>query len=279
MNKLLSTLLLFIFSLGTFAKDTSVDNEYLKVCADPYMLPFSNQKKEGYENRIAELFGKKLGKPVRYEFFPQRMGFIRNTLKAEAENGSGYKCDLVMSVPGDFELAATTKPYFTSIYVLVYAKGRKLDAVTDPSMLDKFVNEGGNKIRLGLSDRGPAQVWVYRNNLIGAVTPYQAQPGDPKANPGKRFIDDIVADKIDAAIVWGPTAGYYAQQVSKDGTELVLLPLSDDPDQPQMRFTYSFAMAVRYGENEWKETINKMIDENQQEIEAILESYGVPLIK
>ena len=181
-------------------------------------------------------------------------------------------------MPENFELAATTEPYFTSAYVLVYAKGRKMDAVTDTTMLDSFVNEQGNKIRLGLSDRGPAQVWVFENNLIGTIAPYQAQPGDPKVNPGKRFMDDIVAGKIDAAIVWGPTAGYFAREY-KDKAELVLLPLQEDPEKPEMRFTYSFSMAVRYGENEWKETINKLITENKDEIEKILTGYGVPLIE
>ncbi len=255
-----------------------VDEKYLKVCADPYMLPFSNQKGEGYENKIAELFAKKLGKKLKYEFFPQRMGFIRNTLKAESEEGLGYKCDLVISVPKNFELAATTDPYFTSAYELVFAKGRKLDAVTDSSQLDSFVNEQGNKVKLGLADRGPAQQWVFENNLIGAIVPYQAQPGDPKTNPGKQFIDDIVDGKIDAAIVWGPTAGYYAKQRA-DEAELVLLPLQEDKSKPEMRFTYSFSMAVRYGENEWKEQVNQLIKDNKDEIEKILTGYGVPLIK
>ena len=255
-----------------------IDDEYLKVCADPYMLPFSNKDGEGYENKIAELFAEKLGRKLKYSFFPQRIGFIRNTLKAESEEGLGYKCDLVISVPENFELAATTDPYFTSAYVLVYAKGRKLDSITEPSQLDAFVNEQGNKVRMGLADRGPAQLWVFHNNLIGTIVPYQAQPGDPKVNPGKQFIDDIVSGDIDAAIVWGPTAGYYAKQYA-DKAELILLPLQDDPSKPEMRFTYSFSMAVRYGENEWKDKINQLIRDNKVQIKEILTSYGVPLVE
>ncbi len=238
----------------------------------------SNKDGEGYENKIAELFAEKLGKGLKYEFFPQRMGFIRNTLKAESEEGLGYKCDLVISVPENFELASTTKPYFTSAYVLVYKKGNKLDSITDASQLDKFVNEQGNKVKLGLADRGPAQLWVFHNNLIGAIVPYQAQPGDPKVDPGKRFIDDIVSGDIDAAIVWGPTAGYYAKELSGQA-DLMLLPLQDDPSKPEMRFTYSFSMAVRYGEGDWKDKVNSLIDENQAEINKILTDYGVPLIQ
>lgn len=276
--KKLATFLFSILMLQPVLAEEMPDPEYLKVCADPYMLPFSNQKGEGYENKIAELFAKKLGLKLKYEFFPQRMGFIRNTLKAESEENIGYKCDLVMSVPRNFELAATTEPYFTSAYVLVYAKGRKLDSITEASMLDKFVNEDGNDLKLGLADRGPAQLWVFHNNLIGAIVPYQAQPGNPKINPGAQFIEDIVSGEIDTAIVWGPTAGYYAQK-HKDDVELVMVPLGEDPERPEMRFTYSFSMAVRYGEKAWKEKINKLIEENKAEIEQILTEYGVPLVK
>ncbi len=278
MKRLFSSIFLCILASLVYADDALPDPKYLKVCADPYMLPFSNIHEEGYENKIAALFAKKLGLELKYEFFPQRIGFIRNTLKAESETSKGFKCDLVISVPENFELAATTNPYFTSSYMLVYAKGRKLDSITDPAMLDAFVNEKGNTLKFGLSDRGPAQLWVFHNNLIGAIVPYQAQPGDPKANPGAKFIEDIISGKIDASIVWGPTAGYYAQKY-KDKTELVLLPLKDDPEKPEMRFTYSFSMAVRYGEKAWKEKINHLISENGGEIEQILKEYGVPLVK
>lgn len=260
------------------SEETMPDPEFLKVCADPYMLPFSNQKEEGYENKIAQLLAKKLGLKVKYEFFPQRMGFIRNTLRAESEDAPGYKCDLVISAPSNFELAATTDPYFTSTYVLVYAKGKNLDSITDPEMLSKFVNEDGNKIKIGIPDRGPQQLWVFYNELMGNMVRYPGQSGDPKINPGQQMIEDVATGKIDATIIWGPTAGYFAKQF-KDEVELVLLPLADDPEKPEMRFSYSFSMAVRYGEKAWKEKINRLIKDNRSEIEQILTDYGVPLIK
>jgi quinoprotein dehydrogenase-associated probable ABC transporter substrate-binding protein len=262
----------------SYAEEGLPDPEYLKVCADPYMLPFSNRKEEGYENKIAQLLAKKLGLKLKYEFFPQRIGFIRNTLRAESEEGIGYKCDLVISAPSNFELAATTDPYFTSTYVLVYAKGRKLDSITEPAMLSKFVNEGGNEIKIGLPDRGPQQLWVFYNELMGSMVRYQGQSGDPKVNPGQQMVEDVAAGKIDATIIWGPTAGYFAKQF-EDDAELVLLPLKDDPEKPEMRFTYSFSMAVRYGEKAWKDKINNLIKENKAEIDKILIEYGVPLIK
>lgn len=279
--RIITAILLSTFFLQpVFAEEDLPDSEYLKVCADPYMLPFSNQKEEGYENKIAQLLAKKLGLKLKYEFFPQRMGFIRNTLRAESEEGKGYKCDLVISVPSSFELAATTDPYYRSTWVLVFAKGKGLDDVTEAEMLAKVVKDNELDMKIGLPDRGsPAQLWVFYQELMTYMVPYQGHPGDPKVNPGHTLIEDIVDGKIDAAIIWGPTAGYYANKY-KDRAELVLLPVKDDVKKNrEMKFSYSMSMAVRYGEKAWKEKINNLIKENKTEIDKILTGYGVPLIK
>jgi quinoprotein dehydrogenase-associated probable ABC transporter substrate-binding protein len=248
----------------------------LKVCADPFMLPFSNRKEQGFENKIAELFAQKLGVEVQYEFFPQRIGFIRNTLKAESESGTGYKCDLVMSAPVNFERAAATDPYYTSSYALVMARGRGMDDVTSPEMLVELV-KNGLKIKFGVTDRGQDQFWVFRHGLMGSIVPYQGQPGDPEVYPGKTMTEDLLAGKIDAAIIWGPTIGYFAKTL-EGGQDLIILPLSDDPSSAYLKFTFTVAMAVRHGEKEWKDKVNQLIAENQAEIDAILEDYGVPLL-
>ena len=268
----------FLFTSTMVHADDSSEPDVLKVCADPYMLPFSNNEEQGYENKIAELLAKKMNAKLEYTWFPQRIGFIRNTLKKEVESSSGkYACDLIINVPEKFELAATTDPYYATTYVLVYVKGRGLDEVTNPNMLSKFVEEKKPDLKFGLPDRGdPAQLWVFYHGLMGNMVPYQGQPGDPKVNPGQKLIDDLVSGTIDATIVWGPTAGYFAKKY-RDKAELVLLPLEDDPTDPQMKFTYNLSMAVRYGENEWREKINRLIKENKKEIDQILKDYGVPL--
>ena len=248
----------------------------LKVCADPFMLPFSNRKEQGFENKIAELFAQKLGVELQYEFFPQRIGFIRNTLKAESESGTGYKCDLVMSAPVNFERAAATNPYYTSSYALVMARGRGMDDVTSPEMLVEMVSNG-LEIKFGVTDRGQDQFWVFRHGLMGSIVPYQGQPGDPEVYPGKTLTEDLLAGKIDAAIIWGPTIGYFAKTM-EGGENLIILPLSDDPTSAYLKFTFTVAMAVRHGEKEWKDKVNQLIAENQAEINAILEDYGVPLL-
>ena len=249
----------------------------LKVCADPFMLPFSNLKEQGFENRIAELFAEKLGVELQYEFFPQRIGFIRNTLRAESESGTGYKCDLVMSAPVNFERAAATNPYYTSSYALVLAKGRGMDDVTSPEMLVDKVKNGGLKIKFGVTDRGQDQFWVFRYGLMGSIVPYQGQPGDPEEYPGKTLTEDLIAGKIDAAIIWGPTIGYFSRTM-EGGEDLIILPLTDDPSSPYLKFTFTVAMAVRHGEQEWRDKVNQLISENQAEMNAIMEDYGVPLL-
>lgn len=247
----------------------------LKVCADPYMLPFSSKDEIGFENRIAELFAGELGTEIVYEWFPQRIGFIRNTLRSQNTDGS-FKCDLVISVPEHFELTATTDPYYTSTYVLVMAKGRGLDDVVSPEQLAQAV-ERGARLRIGLADQGPAQLWVFRQGLMDHMIPYLGQPADPHESPGERLMRDIAADKIDAAIVWGPSAGYFARQL-RDQAEFILLNLRDDPKYPDMRFEFSMAMGVRHGDDERQRQVNELIHKHQAEIDAILRDFGVPLL-
>lgn len=273
-------MLLVVTAYQTVAVADSGIPDKLKVCADPYMLPFSNNEEQGYENKIAELFAEKLGLELEYTWFPQRIGFVRNTLKKEVGSSGGkYACDLIMNVPSGFELAATTKPYYTTAYVLVFAKGRGLDDLKDAQNLGEYVKEQKPDLKFGLADKGPQQIWAVYQNLLGNMVPYQGQVGDVKVHPGKLMMDEIIAGNIDASVVWGPTAGYYARQY-KDKAEFVLLPLPDqDRRNRELKFTYSMSMAVRYGENEWKEKINQLIDENKDEIHSILRDYGVPLLE
>lgn len=264
-----------IFSMLGFTTPSTadVDSEALRVCADPFNLPYSNKDSQGFENKIAELFAAELGIPLKYEWFPQRMGFIRNTLKAEGKDGK-FKCDLVIGVPDRFELAATSQPYYASTYAFVFAKGRGLDSIITAADIGKLKEAQKNTIRVGVFDRGPGQLWLFRNGLFSRMTPYMSQSGDVRVNPID-IMDDIVADKIDATVIWGPIAGYYARK--HPDKNLVVVPLPSGQDNPEMKFEYNMSMAVRYGEKEWKERVNRFITENREEILAILEDFGVPL--
>jgi quinoprotein dehydrogenase-associated probable ABC transporter substrate-binding protein len=240
----------------------------LKVCADPFMLPYSTKEGEGFENRIADLFAEQLGAKLEYTWFPQRMGFIRNTLRAKDKNNQCCKCDLVISVPSGFELARTTDTYYTSHYVLVYVRGRGLDEVTKPEMLTDVYKNNKDIAKIGLSDMGPAQLWVYEQDLMGYMTPYQSQLGNARANHVQILIRDLIDGKIGSTIVWGPMAAYFAN-LYKDEAEI----------EPSMKFQYSMAMGVRHGEEEWKEQVNQLIRDNKEEIRQILLDYNIPLVE
>lgn len=245
----------------------------LRVCQDPNNLPFSNTKGEGIENRIAELFGKSLGLPVTYYSFPNRMAFIRNTLRMKVP-GQDYPCDVVMGVPVGFDQGVSiTKPYYRSTYALVIPRGKGLENVASAADFLKLPPERLKSLRIGIYDRSPATDWLKKHNLVDQGVPYKMMNADPAQYPGEIIEKDLAAGTIDAAIVWGPIAGYYAQRVQQPA--LVVLPL---PSEDGVQFDYEMAMGVRYGEREWKQQIEGLIAAKQADIQAILKEFGVPLL-
>jgi len=227
---------------------------------------------EGIENKLAELFGRALGLPVTYYAFPARMAFIRNTLRYKLP-GEDFRCDIVMGVPVGFDQVSVTKPYYRSTYALVYPKGKGLDEVH--STLD-FLGLGPDrlkKLRIGVYDRSPASEWLNKHQLVEQGVPYQMLNADPAQYPGELLEKELASGKIDVAIVWGPIAGFFAKRVS--APQLVVVPMKSEPG---VRFDYEMAMGVRYGEREWKQQIEQVIDAHRPEIRAILNDFGVPLV-
>lgn len=245
----------------------------LRVCQDPNNLPFSNEKKEGFENRIAALFAQKLGWKLEHTWYPQRFGFIRNTLRAKIPDSDRFKCDLVTSVATDFDIGLATKPYYQSTYALAYVKGRGLDSVRTPEDLIKLAPEQRSKLRIGTFARTPPVDWLLKNELIGQMVPYQTQTGDPAQYPGEIIEKDLVNGKIDVAIAWGPIAGYFARNAGAVPIEVV-------PFGPggEVKYAFPIAMGVRHGEKEFRDRINQLIETSRPEIQAILNEYGVPTI-
>jgi quinoprotein dehydrogenase-associated probable ABC transporter substrate-binding protein len=243
-----------------------------RACIDPGNLPFSNTNGEGIENKIAELFGAKLGLKVEYYAFPQRMGFIRNTLRFKLP-GEAYRCDLVMGVPAGYEQVAATRPYYRSAYALVYSEGGKLAGVRTA---EDFLSLGADKLkrlRIGIYDRSPASDWLVKHGLLEQGVPYRMLNADPDNNPGEIIEKDLATGKLDAAIVWGPIAGFFAKRVAEP--RLLVVPLSSEEG---VRLDYDIAMGVRFGEPEWKASVERLIAENQPVIERILRDYGVPVL-
>lgn len=243
-----------------------------RACIDPSNLPFSNTAGEGIENKIAELFGRQLGLKVEYYAFPQRMGFIRNTLRYRLP-GQDYRCDIVLGVPDGYDMVATTRPYYRSTYALVYPKGGPLEGVRSGQALFDLPPTVARKLRIGVYDKSPAATWLAKHGWEDQAKVYPILSADPEQYPGEIIERDLAEGKIDAAVVWGPIAGFYAKRVR--GLELTVVPLKSEPG---VRFDYAIAMGVRHGEPAWKATVEKLIADNQGALTAILREYNVPLV-
>ena len=254
------------------AQNKAPERKAFRVCQDPNNLPFSNTSGQGIENRIAEVFGKALNLPVTYYSFPQRLAFIRNTLRYKLP-GADFPCDIVMGVPVGYDQVSVTKPYYRSTYALVFPKGKGMDQVTS---VDEFLKLDPARLRaqrIGIYDRSPASSWLAKHALIENGVPYQIMNADPEQYPGQIIENDLVAGKIDAAIVWGPIAGFFAQR--SKAPVLLLVPMKSEPG---VQFDFQMAMGVRHGEAEWKKQIEALIDSRSAEINAILKEFGVPVV-
>ena len=245
----------------------------LRVCADPNNMPLSNRQGEGYENRIAELLARDLGWKLEYTWFPQRMGFIRNTLRAHEPDQDHFKCDVVIGVPVGYELTLTTPAYYRSTWAMVIPKGKGLDNIHTPDDLLNIDPAQLKKLRFGLVGRSPPTDWLLKNKLLDQAVPFTTQSGDPEAYPGEMIDKELAAGHIDIAFAWGPIAGYFAKHSKAPGMWVLPFPLS-----PDIKFDYKIAMGVRFGEKEWRDRIAGLIAHDQKEIDAILLSYGVPLL-
>lgn len=236
-----------------------VDPKVLRVCADPRNLPFSNEKGEGIENKLAELFADKLQKKLDYVFFPQATGFVRMTLGA-------HRCDVIMGFPQGDELVQGTNPYYRTSYALVAKAGSGLedvDTLEDPKLKGKHV---------GIVAGTPPATNMAIAGLMGDAKPYPLMIDTRYDNSAQAMIDDLAAGKIDAGVLWGPMAGYYAKKVGS----LHVTPLVKETTGPKL--VYRIGMGVRAADQNWKRQLNKLIQENQGEINKILLDFGVPLL-
>jgi quinoprotein dehydrogenase-associated probable ABC transporter substrate-binding protein len=243
---------------GAQTSDT-VDRSELKVCADPSNLPYSDEKKEGFENKIAELIGGELGLKVDYAWFPQIIGFVRTTLRA-------HLCDLVMGTVAGDEIMQTTNPYYFTTYVMFYRsdKGFAFQGLQDAQLAN---------LRLGVVAGTPPADLLVRHDLISHAKPYALTVDTRSESATHQMVQDVVDGTIDVGFLWGPIAGYYRKH---DDLPLRLVPLKDEPGTARME--YHIAMGVRANEPEWRRRINAAIVKRQGDMTAILRDYGVPLL-
>ncbi len=258
------------------ASFSSIAEEKFKVCADPLNPPYSTKNEDGFENKIAELLAKELKQPLEYTWFPQRIGFIRNSLNAPLKDSdvesNEYKCDVVIGVPADYDLTLNTIPYYQSTYVLLIAKGRGWDDITDADQLATLPLQRQEALKIAMFDRGPGTTWLQRNGLLDIGIPYQSMSGDHENNVAMQVEKDLKAKKIDMVILWGPMASYVAAQSPKNS--YTLIPMKSTPD---LKFEFAMSMGVRKADKERKETLDKLIAAKTDRIQAILNSYYIPL--
>ena len=237
-----------------------VDPKVLRVCADPRNLPFSNEQGEGFENKLAELFAAKLQKKIDYMYFPQATGFVRMTLGA-------HRCDVIMGFPQGDDLVQGTNPYYRTAYALIAKPGSGLDDVTelnDPRLKGKHI---------GIVAGTPPATNMAVNGLMTSAKPYPLMIDTRVDSSAEAMINDLKKGEIDAAVLWGPMAGFYAR---KSDPPLHVTPLVHEKTGPQLVFR--IGMGVRRADQNWKRQLNRLIQENQGEINKILIGYGVPLL-
>lgn len=238
-----------------------VNRRVLRVCADPANLPFSDQKGEGFENKIANIIGDELKVPVEYTWFPQAMGFTRNTLLAK-------RCDVIIGTGQGDELVLNTNALYRSAYALIYKSGSGFDGVDsifDPRLKDK---------RVGVVQGTPSADLVAKAGLMGKARPYRMMVDRRYDSPSEDMVKDIRAGEIDAGVLWGPIAGYYA---SRGGDKLTVVPLVKDAGKAG-RIDFRITMGVRQGDDLWKRQLNDIIRKRQVDIDKVLLEYGVPML-
>src|SRR6201995_727784 len=237
-----------------------VHPKVLRVCADPRNLPFSNEKGEGFENKLAELFAAKLQKKIDYMYFPQATGFVRMTLGA-------HRCDVIMGFPQGDDLVQGTNPYYRTAYALITKQGSGLEDVTaleDARLKGKHI---------GVVAGTPPGTNMAANGLMANAKPYPLMIDTRVDSSAEAMTNDLAKGEIDAGVLWGPMAGFYAK---KSNPPLHVAPLVNEKTGPQL--VYRIGMGVRRADQNWKRLLNRLIQENQPEINKILAGYGVPLL-
>jgi quinoprotein dehydrogenase-associated probable ABC transporter substrate-binding protein len=237
-----------------------VDPKVLRVCADPRNLPFSNEAGQGFENKLAEMLAQKLGKSLAYTYYPGATGFIRNTLNA-------HKCDVVMGYPQGDDFVQPTNPYYRTAYVLIARKNAGLDGIE--SLEDARLR--GKKI--GIIAGTPPATNLAVNGLLSSIRSYPLVIDTRFDSSTDKMFKDLEAGEIDVALMWGPIGGYFAKNSKAD---LDVTPLIHEKSGPRM--AYRIGMGVRHADQNWKRELNRFIADNREAIDALLASYGVPLL-
>jgi len=257
--------LLLLIGLCALSLPALAEQRVLRVCADPNNLPFSNDRLEGFENRIAAIVARELGARVEYTWWAQRRGHVRNTLKAGL-------CDLVPGAASGVETMATTRPYYRSTYVFVTRAGDGLDVASldDPRLRE--VTVGVQMIGDDFANSPPAH-GLARRGIVRNVRGFMVYGDYAEDSPPRRIVEAVATGAVDLAIAWGPLAGFYA---ARQPVALDLVPVAPRMDGPQLPMAFSVSMGVRRGDGELLRAVEGALDRARAEVEAVLDEYRVP---
>jgi len=262
---------------GAHAADSG--RKAFRVCAPPNNLPFSDRKEEGFENKVAHVFAKDLGLPVKYTWYPQQMGFGRNTLGKYLPKKGRYRCDVIMSTTKGLEAGQTTKPWYRSTYVIVYRKDIADHPLKTPEDFLNLPKAKRSQLKIGVFTRSPGATWLVDHNLMDQASSYKMNSGSWQSYPGQVIARDMARGDIDAAIVWGPIGGYFTKRLQNCDDcahkDFGLIPMNGEKGYS---FVYSISMGVRYSDDKWKATLNHLIEKDRQQIDRILAAYHVPRV-
>ncbi len=262
-------LCLLLFGAMAFGSEAQpLLQRQLRVCADPNNLPFSNERLEGFENKLAELIAHELNATLTYTWWAQRRGFIRNTLKAAT-------CDLLMGVPKRLDAVLTTSPFYRSTYVFVYRRddGPPVHSLDDPIL--HTIKIGVQLIGDDGANSPPAHA-LARRHMIQNVVGYSVYGDYAQPNPTARIIEAVAAGAVDVAVVWGPIAGYFARSQS---VPLAIVPVTPSQDTPALPFAFDIALGVRRGEEAFRAALDAILQRRRLEINRLLDAYGVPRVE
>jgi mxaJ protein len=241
------------------------DRTPLRVCADPNNLPYSNERREGFENELASMVAQELGRRVEYTWWAQRRGFFRNTL-------NDGLCDVVMGVPSSLEMVRRTKPYYRSTYVFVTRRDRRLAIASLDDTVLRRLRIGVPMVGDDYASTPPAAAMIKRG-LARNLVPFSLYGDYTKPNPPARLIQAVREREIDVATAWGPLAGYFA----RDGdSSLVITAVTPRIDLPFLPMTFDIAMGVRRGDSLFAAQLDAIIDRRRDSIDSLLARYGVP---
>jgi mxaJ protein len=239
----------------------------LRVCADPNNLPFSNERREGFENELAALVARELGARIEYTWWAQRRGFVRNTLNAG-------KCDVIMGVPMSFELTLVTRPYYRSTYVFVTRRDARLHVRSLDDTVLRRVRVGVQLVGDDGANTPPAHA-LARRGVVANVHGYSVYGDYRRPNPPARIIEAVASGAVDVAIAWGPLAGYFAP---RQRVPLDVVPVSPQIDLPFLPFVFDISIGVRRGNEPLRAELDQVLRRRRTAVDSILARFDVPRV-